>query len=142
MIISKGRQGLFAALAFIALSASVTVQSAAASDDAWHFTVAVPLWATSISGEVTTRRNSDVPLSASFSELLGHLDMALMAHAEARNGELGFAGDLYYSRVGTTVSREAVLPSLRQLDINVKQTIVETFAFLRVLHFGQPENPR
>lgn len=120
---------------------SNAAQASDAFDDQWHFQVGVPFWMSSISGNLQTPNFSDIPVSASFSQVISHFIFGAMAHAEARKERFGIGTDLLYSNIGDTLDTGRASPSLQTLNLSLKQVFSEAFLFYRVIEEGNPSNP-
>ena len=110
-------------------------------DDDWHFLVAIPLWAPSISGDLQTPRFPDIPVNASFSDIISHFTFGVMAHAEARKSRIGFGLDLLYVNLNDTLETNRSIPALQNFSLGLKQIFAEGFTFYRVIQDGDARNP-
>ncbi len=122
------------------LSAGAQSAASASADDEWHFQFGLPLWMPSLSGDVSTPLFPDIPVDLPFSEVLDNLHFAIMAHAEARKGQMGFAADLLYVNVDASIPTDRRPPSLQAVKIGMKQTFVEGFGFYRVIQQESEQN--
>jgi hypothetical protein len=126
------------ALLFLALNAH-------ADDDLlggeWHFQLGVPFWLSSITGDLETPNYNDIPVSASFSQIISHFTFGMMAHAEATNNQVGFGADLIYVNLSDALDTGRSLPALQTLNLGLKQVFAEGFMFYRGFEAGKPGNP-
>jgi len=132
---------IFLTQAANAQSASTPNAEPSLFDNAWHFSVGIPFWLSSITGDIQTPNSNDIPVSASFSQVVDHLKFGIMSHAEARKERLGFGADLIYSNIGDTLDVSRALPSIQTLNLTLKQVFAETFLFYRLIQSGDPHNP-
>ncbi len=137
-----GRLGVAGAL-FMAASVPVRAQAPAGQgmDDQWHFVIAPYMWAAGIKGDLSVGNFIEVPVEASFSDIMENFDIGLLAHFEGRKNRWGFAFDLMYMKLSAPVASSA--PVLGQLGINidVRQVMTETLVFRRVSSGGSKGNP-
>ena len=92
------RQHTLAALSAAVLTVAGTGLSAYGQDDPWKFSLAVPLQATSIDGNVTLLGHS-APVDISFNKLRDHIDAALGLGFEARTRRYGFYSGFSYMKL-------------------------------------------
>lgn len=135
-----------AALCLAALPAAAQDPNPATAGDGWHFTVAPYLWASSLDGAVSFEGTPEVPVDASFSDILENLDVAASLHFEGRNGRWGFAFDGMYVKLGAQASFELPVrpPGVTmsgEVALEVKETLVEGFGFYRLAVGQRPTNP-
>lgn len=82
----------------------------------WKFTVALYGWAAGINGEVGVfglpSQNIDLP----FSDVVQHLDFAVMGLAEARKGRFMMGVDATYTDVGKAVKIPVSNPFIEKID--------------------------
>jgi hypothetical protein len=84
--------GLLAALPFPApLQAQAKADTA--MDGSWHFRASPYVWATGIDGTLSVTGANEVPVKASFSDIISNFDIGLLGHFEARKDKLGFGLD-------------------------------------------------
>ncbi|ASP69383.1 hypothetical protein [Sinorhizobium meliloti] len=69
------------------------------TESGWTFSFAPYFWAAGLSGDIGQFGLSAVDVDASFSDVFDHLDFALMATAEARNGPYSIFGDAIYIKL-------------------------------------------
>lgn len=82
----------------LALPPAETID-AAAFDDRWSVAAGAYVWAAALSGSVGVGGVGPADIDASFGDIIGNLDFALMAVAEARYGRFGVFADLVYTRL-------------------------------------------
>lgn len=92
------------------------------TESGWTFTMAPYLWAAGIDGDVAAFGLPKVSVDASFSDILGNLDMALMGAAEARNGRFSIATDLMYVKLSAD-SKTPLGVLADNVDVTVKSLI-------------------
>ena len=87
-----------ASLAALVIGLGFVGQDAAAQqaprDDGWQFALTPYVWFSGVSGDVRTRsqRDPDANVSASFGDLMSHLDgLPFMGTAEVRNGRMALS---------------------------------------------------
>ena len=119
----------------------IRAASADALDDRWHYLVGIPFWMPGISGDVQTATFNDIPVDASFSQLMSHFTFGAMLHAEARKERYGLGADLFYINLSDALDRERALPALQTLSLGLKQVLAELFGFYRVIEEGSSQNP-
>lgn len=71
----------------------------ASTESGWTFSVAPYFWAAGLSGDLEQFGLPAVDVDASFTDVFDHLDFALMATAEARNGPYSIFGDAIYVKL-------------------------------------------
>jgi hypothetical protein len=115
------------------------------AEDGWHFTIAPYLWATGLEGTVSFEGTPDIPVDASFSDILDNLDLALAGHFEGRRGRWGFGLDAMYVKIGAGATIDFPLgpgdgPSA-ELQIDLQETMLEGFGFYRLALSERSTNP-
>ena len=141
------RSKTFRALLALALLAPVlpavaqTAQPTAAMDGKWHFTVIPYVWMTGIKGDVSVANLVEVPVDASFSDILSDFDFGLQGHFEARKNRIGFAVDVMYTNLGVPVASSAPVVGRLDLHADVRQTFAEGLFLYRVAQGGRADNP-
>jgi hypothetical protein len=80
---------------------------------------------------------TEVPLKASFSDIISNFDIGVLGHFEARKDRLGFGADLMYLNLGADVP--TTRPILGRLDLaaDVRQLVTEGFVFYRPVRGGR-----
>jgi len=108
-----------------------------AMDGSWHFRLMPYFWATGIDGSASVFGVTEVPLEASFSDIISNFDIGLLGHFEARKDRLGFGADLMYLNLGADVP--PTRPILGRLDLgaDVRQFVTEGFVFYRPVSGGR-----
>jgi hypothetical protein len=125
----------------VALSLPASLQAQAETDTAmdghWHFRLMPYFWAAGIDGTASVTGVNEVPLHASFSDIISNFDIGLLGHFEARKDRLGFGADFIYLNLGADVP--ATRPILGQLDLgaDVRQFVTEGFVFYRPVSGGR-----
>jgi hypothetical protein len=66
--------------------------------DPWHFTLAPLLWASAVDGNVTVRGHK-ANVDVSFSDIVNHLDGAVMVYLELRKKKFGFYAQPNYMKL-------------------------------------------
>lgn len=117
------------------------VQLPSQFDDDWHFSLGIPFWMAGVSGDVATPNFSDIPVNASFTQIMSHFTFGAMAHGEARKGRYGLGLDLLYLNVGDTLDTGRALPALQTFNLGLKVVFAEGFSFYRLLQDGDARNP-
>ncbi|WP_027997973.1 hypothetical protein [Sinorhizobium arboris] len=69
------------------------------TESGWTFSFAPYFWAAGLSGDLQQFGLPAVDVDASFSDVFDHLDFALMATGEARNGPYSIFGDAMYIKL-------------------------------------------
>ncbi|ABR62597.1 hypothetical protein GOC91_21435 [Sinorhizobium medicae] len=69
------------------------------TESGWTFSFSPYFWAAGLSGDIEQFGLPAVDVDASFSDVFDHLDFALMATAEARNGPYSIFGDAIYIKL-------------------------------------------
>ena len=87
----------------VVVAASVTHGSAQTAGDEWNVLVAPYLMGAAMSG-TTTVRGLDVDVDVPASDIFSNLQFGAMGIVVARRGDWGFAADLIWMALGTTVS--------------------------------------
>lgn len=113
----------------------------AAMDGRWHFVVAPYMWATGLSGELSVGNQPRVPIDASFSDLLGDLDIAVQGHVEGRKDRFGFGLDAMWVNLGVPVESDAPVVGRLGLEVDARTTLAEGLVFYRVASGGRENNP-
>lgn len=123
-------------LTVIQATAGTTVPSltdhkpVATTEPAWNCRVALYGWAETLDGDVTLR-GRNVPVDASFSDILDHLDYAVMGAVEIGYGRWSFLSDLMFSQIsGNTNTRNT------QIDTELKQFIGNFVVAYNVINTG------
>jgi hypothetical protein len=106
----------------------------AVTDDNWHLTGELYLWAAGING--TTQRGND--LEVSISDVVEHLDMAFMGGLEARKGKWSLIADFIYldvskDKTGSLTDQELVTVTA---DVNVEGWVSNLLAGYRLVDTG------
>lgn len=127
-----------ALLAAAALPAGAQGASTTALDDRWHFSLAPYLWATALEGDLSAGNLVTVPVDASFSDVVGNLDIGLQGHFEARKNRLGLAADFMWTNLGAPVDSPGPLAAF---EADVRQLVSEGYLFYRVAQGGRADNP-
>jgi hypothetical protein len=118
----------------LALAAPVQAQDqppATAMDGRWHFTVAPYFWMAGLEGTVSVAGVTELPVEASFSQIIDHFDLGLLAHFEARQDRWGIGTDLVYLNLGADVASARPILGRLDLEADVRQTLLEGFGFYR-----------
>jgi hypothetical protein len=80
-------------------------RTAWAQTSGWQVNVApLYLWAASTSGNIAVNGASNIPIYLDFSDAAQNLDGAFMFRGEARKGQWGMLGDVFFIRLSTGVS--------------------------------------
>ena len=96
-----------------------TMAAPATTDaDAWKFEVALPLWASGISGNATMFGRQE-NVNVSFNTLREHLDCALSLAAAAQKGKFGVFGDVGYMKFSAS-STKTVGPDQVKASLGLK----------------------
>lgn len=74
---------------------------AAETDTGWQFSIAPYFWMAGLSGDTSQFGLPTVHIDADFGDILSNLDFAVMAAAEARNGDFGIIADVIYTDLST-----------------------------------------
>jgi hypothetical protein len=125
----------------VALPAPPPLQAQASADTAmdgsWHFRVLPYFWAAGIDGSASVTGVNEVPINASFSDIIGNFDIGLLGHFEARKDKVGFGADEMYLNLGADVP--TTRPILGRLDLgaDVRQLVTEGFVFYRPVSGGR-----
>jgi hypothetical protein len=106
-------------------------------DGAWHFGVMPYFWAAGIDGTLSVTGANEVPVKASFSDILSNFDFGLLGHFEARKNRFGFAVDEMYLNLGADVPTARPILGILDLGADVKQLVTEGFVFYRAVHGGR-----
>jgi hypothetical protein len=119
-------------LAHSLLAGAATAQEAGASRDSarWQFDVTPYLWASGLKGTVGVLDRT-VDIDVSFSELLRHLDGALMLPVEGRKNRFGFGLEVIYVKVSDDRATPGVLFTGAKLEAS--QTMREIGPRFRVV---------
>jgi hypothetical protein len=76
-----------------------------AQTSGWQVNVApLYLWAASTSGNIAVNGTSNIPIYLDFSDAAQNLDGAFMFRGEARKGQWGMLGDVFFIRLSTDVN--------------------------------------
>jgi len=111
-----------------------------ASDSEWRVIVSPYVWAASLKGDATLAgRTTDVDVPVS--DVLGHLDFAVMGNVEVTNGQWG----VYFDGQHVLTSQDEEVFH-HQLGLDIQTTILSAGAFYKVYEeqlggvtvFGQP----
>lgn len=115
------------------------------AQDGWRFTVAPYLWATGMEGTISFEGTPDIPVDASFSDILENLDLALSGRFEGRNGRFGFGLDAMYFKVGARSTIDLPIGPgggvQGEIGIDVQQFQLEGFGFYRIAVSRRSANP-
>jgi hypothetical protein len=80
-------------------------RTAWAQTSGWQVNVApLYLWAASTSGNIAVNGRSNIPIYLDFSDAAQKLDGAFMFRGEARKGQWGMLGDVFFIRLSTDVN--------------------------------------
>jgi hypothetical protein len=126
---------------FLACRTLLQAQTEADSalDGQWHFRVVPYFWASGIEGTLSVSGINEVPLEASFSDILSDFDIGLLARFEARRDRAGFAVDFMYLNLGADVPTDRPILGLLDLRADVRQLTAEGFGFYRVISGGREQ---
>jgi hypothetical protein len=123
-------------LSAIPATAGTTVPSLASpepvvsTEPAWHCRVALYGWAETLDGDVTLH-GRNVPVDASFSDILDHLDYAVMGAVEVGYGRWSFLSDLMLSQIsGSADTRNT------QIDTQLQQFVGNFVVAYNVIDSG------
>lgn len=118
----------FAAAAALLVTLLAGTSAFAAGEDEWKFDLApLYIWAVDINGSVGAGpANQEV--NAEFGDILDNLEMIFTTHFEARKGSWGGIIDVSYLDVGN----KAGLPGGGEIDLSLKNTILEFDGFYRI----------
>lgn len=96
--LTSARRTAAAALALIGLFAAVPTHAQEQTGTAgeWEFSVTPYLWAAALDGTSRVGQQPSADISASFTDILDNLDLALMGTAEARRDRFSLFGDVVY----------------------------------------------
>lgn len=95
------RQAGAAALGLIAglgIAPAEAQEAAAGNADRWEFSLTPYVWGTALKGDAGVGR-TEANVDASFSDILDHLNGALMLSLEARKGRFGILSDTVYANL-------------------------------------------
>ncbi len=102
-----------------------------AMDGSWHFRLLPYFWATGLDGTASVTGVTEVPIKASFSDIIEDFDIGFATHFEARKDRLGFAADVMYTNLGADVPTTRLILGRLDLNADVRQLITEGFVFYR-----------
>jgi hypothetical protein len=115
---------------FYALLISILMTNPVSADDS-STQVGIYVFGSDISGK-TKIGNITSDVDVSFNDVLENLDMGLMAFIDHRRGKWSFIADVFYADISAPT--KTVTPSAAvQLDVGIKQLLVEGFVGYRVL---------
>ena len=131
----------FVFLLLVALSFPAPLQAQAkadtAMDGAWHFRVMPYFWAASLDGSISVTGANEVPIKASFSDIMSNFDIGLLGHFEARKNKLGLGFDELYLNLARTSPPPGPILGLVDLGADVRQLVTEGFVFYRPVSGGR-----
>lgn len=102
-----------------------------AMDGRWHFAGSPYLWASGMSGTLSVQGSREIPVEASFADVMANFDIGLLARNEFRRDRVGFGVDLIYLNLGADVP----LPpagAAAGLGVDQRQLTVEAYGSYRV----------
>jgi len=116
------------------------------SSGRWHFAVSPYLWATGMEGTISFQGTPEVPVDASFSDILENLDLALSLHFEGRRDRWGFALDGMYFKIGATATFDIPVgppgsSPQGKIAVDLQEAVVEGFVFYRLAVGERSVNP-
>jgi hypothetical protein len=115
------------------------------AENGWHFTVAPYLWATGMEGTISFEGTPDIPVDASFSDILNNLDLALSGHFEGRNGRWGFGLDAMYVKIGAQSTIDFPIGPgsgiQGEIGVELQQSQFEALGFYRLAVSQRSTNP-
>ena len=150
--VNSSRSAMWGTLALLAtltlVAAPVSAQDPddpVTAEDGWHFTIAPYLWATGLEGTISFQGTPNIPVDASFSDILDNLDLALAGHFEGRSGRWGFGLDAMYVKIAAKATIDFPIgpgdgPSA-ELQIDLQETLLEGFGFYRIAVSQRSTNP-
>lgn len=87
------------------------------TEGGWTVTITPYFWATSLSGDLSVLNLPTVHTDASFGDIWDHLDFAVMAMGEARNGRYSLFTDVIYSDLsGNAATPRGILADEANID--------------------------
>ena len=91
--------------AVISICVLPTPRAAWAQASGWQVDIA-PLyfWGASTSGQIAINGTTDIPVYMDFADAASNLAGAFMFRGEARNGQWGLLGDIFFIRLSTDVN--------------------------------------
>lgn len=119
-----------------AADAPVATAPAAAATDRWEFQATVYGWATSLDGDIGVRQLPTVPLHASFTDLISHLEGTLPVAFMAKKDGWTLLFDFFWTDLGTDTSLGT--PAQAVASATLKQTIASAVFGYR-LPVGGPD---
>ena len=140
-----GGRLVLVAVALLAASLPSWAQSrggpAVAMDGAWHFTIAPYAWFSGISGDISVANLAEIPVEATFSDMIEDVDVGLQLHFEGRKDRLGFGVDVFYVDLGVPVEADAPPLAEASLEADMRQLLAEGLFFYRAVTGGRGDTP-
>lgn len=112
-----------------------------AMDGRWHFSGSPYFWASGIKGSVSVKDLPEVPVEASFSDIMKHFDIGLLALNEFRHDRFGLGADLIYLNLGADVPGQPPVVGVLDLGVDQRQLTVEGYGFYRLANEARSEKP-
>ena len=120
---------------------AITRGPAVAMDGAWHFTIAPYAWFSGISGDISVANLAEIPVEATFSDMIEDVDVGLQLHFEGRRDRLGFGVDVFYVDLGVPVEADAPPLAGASLEADMRQLLAEGLFFYRAVTGGRGDTP-
>lgn len=112
-----------------------------ADDNGWQWEFSLPVWAPAIDGTMSFSGIPEQKVKASFGDIVENLDFALIGQVEMRRNRLGFASDVLYMSLEADVLASGPILGQTNPRANVKELIIESFGFYRLVTAGgAPDN--
>ncbi len=122
------------ATAILTLSVSALLMPGvvtAQESDGWNFRISPYLWALSLDG-TTAAAGSDVPLDASFGDVLDLLNFALSANMEWNKGKLSLILDATYADLEAKIDTGGAIGG----SVEIKITMIDALVGLNVTEYA------
>jgi hypothetical protein len=108
--------------------------------DGWQFEVAPYAWFIFLHGSITALDTEDpVLLDLKFDEIWKQLHMAFFLDVDVRKDDIGFYGDLFYSKLWSRGEGTPILPSTFKNDIDI--VIFDFGLYYEILNIGLGSGP-
>lgn len=104
-----------------------------AFESRWSAAFGIYGWAAGINGDVGVAGRGPFPVDLSFTDVLGNLDVALMAAGEVRFDRFGVFADLFYTRLS---AEEDVLRGLARIGVTNDLLAATAMGQVRVVEQG------
>lgn len=112
-----------------------------AMDGRWHLSGSPYFWGAGLAGSVSVKGLPEVPVNASFADVMKHFDIGLLALNQVRRDRLGAGVDLVYLNLGADVPGQPPVVGALDLGVDQRQLTLEGYGFYRLASRSRTDKP-